>query len=203
VSRRRVLEAVFILLEFRSPSRRIFIGSHSLPPSLVRRIGPSVFPRHPWPKAPWILPRATCLPLSASYHGWERAARFAGPSRASPRTRAGRGPRRTTAASSPSPSYHRQAAPLFEGRTPPLARAMPEPPAMAAAWTSSCSRALSSLADTPSTLPTSHSSHSARLLARPSVPSRRSRGHRGGRRLASSCAAAGCFSAPTSSANEA
>jgi hypothetical protein len=40
VSRRRVLEAVFILLEFPSPSRRIFIGSHSLPPSLVRRIGP-------------------------------------------------------------------------------------------------------------------------------------------------------------------
>jgi hypothetical protein len=37
VSRRRVLEAVFILLEFPSPSRRIFIGSHSLPPSLVRR----------------------------------------------------------------------------------------------------------------------------------------------------------------------
>jgi hypothetical protein len=36
-----VLEAVFILLEFSSPSRRIFIGSHSLPPSLVRRIGPS------------------------------------------------------------------------------------------------------------------------------------------------------------------
>jgi hypothetical protein len=32
VSRRRVLEAVFILLEFSSPSRRIFIGSHSLPP---------------------------------------------------------------------------------------------------------------------------------------------------------------------------
>jgi hypothetical protein len=32
---------VFILLEFPSPSRRIFIGSHSLPPSLVRRIGPS------------------------------------------------------------------------------------------------------------------------------------------------------------------
>jgi hypothetical protein len=26
------LEAAFILLEFRSPSRRIFIGSHSLPP---------------------------------------------------------------------------------------------------------------------------------------------------------------------------
>jgi hypothetical protein len=26
------LEAVFILLEFPSPSRRIFIGSHSLPP---------------------------------------------------------------------------------------------------------------------------------------------------------------------------
>jgi hypothetical protein len=33
VSRRHVLEAAFILLEFRSPSRRIFIGSHSLPPS--------------------------------------------------------------------------------------------------------------------------------------------------------------------------
>jgi hypothetical protein len=27
-----VLEAVFVLLEFSSPSRRIFIGSHSLPP---------------------------------------------------------------------------------------------------------------------------------------------------------------------------
>jgi hypothetical protein len=35
------LEAVFVLLEFSSPSRRIFIGSRSLPPSLVRRIGPS------------------------------------------------------------------------------------------------------------------------------------------------------------------
>jgi hypothetical protein len=35
------LEAVFILLEFPFPSRKIFIGSHSLPPSLVRRIGPS------------------------------------------------------------------------------------------------------------------------------------------------------------------
>jgi hypothetical protein len=31
VSRRHVLEAVFIVLEFPSPSRRIFIGSHSLP----------------------------------------------------------------------------------------------------------------------------------------------------------------------------
>jgi hypothetical protein len=37
-----VLEAAFVLLEFSSPSRRIFIGSHSLPPSLVRRIGPSI-----------------------------------------------------------------------------------------------------------------------------------------------------------------
>jgi hypothetical protein len=36
------LEAVFVLLESSSPSRRIFIGSHSLsPPSLVRCIGPS------------------------------------------------------------------------------------------------------------------------------------------------------------------
>jgi hypothetical protein len=33
------LEAAFVLLEFSSPSRRIFIGSHSLPPSLVCRIG--------------------------------------------------------------------------------------------------------------------------------------------------------------------
>jgi hypothetical protein len=32
VSRRRVLEAVFVLLESPSPSRRIFIGSHSLSP---------------------------------------------------------------------------------------------------------------------------------------------------------------------------
>jgi hypothetical protein len=31
VSRRRVLEAVFVLLESPSPSRRIFIGYHSLP----------------------------------------------------------------------------------------------------------------------------------------------------------------------------
>jgi hypothetical protein len=37
-----VLEAVFILLEFSSPSRSIFIGSHSIPPSLVRRIDPSL-----------------------------------------------------------------------------------------------------------------------------------------------------------------
>jgi hypothetical protein len=53
VSRRRVLEAAFILLEFLSPSRRIFIGSHSLPPSLVRRIGPSP----PRPSAPAAYPR--------------------------------------------------------------------------------------------------------------------------------------------------
>jgi hypothetical protein len=32
VSRRRVLEVVFVLLESPSPSRKIFIGSHSLPP---------------------------------------------------------------------------------------------------------------------------------------------------------------------------
>jgi hypothetical protein len=42
VSRRRLLEYVFILLESPSRSRRIFIGSHSHPPSLVRRIGPSI-----------------------------------------------------------------------------------------------------------------------------------------------------------------
>jgi hypothetical protein len=34
-----VLEAVFILLESLSPSRKNFIGSHSLPPSLVHRHG--------------------------------------------------------------------------------------------------------------------------------------------------------------------
>jgi hypothetical protein len=32
VSQRRVLKAVFVLLESLSPSRRIFIGSHSLSP---------------------------------------------------------------------------------------------------------------------------------------------------------------------------
>jgi hypothetical protein len=54
VSQRRVLEAAFILLEFRSPLRRIFIGSHSLPPPLVRRIGPSA-------SHLWDLPRVNCL----------------------------------------------------------------------------------------------------------------------------------------------
>jgi hypothetical protein len=34
VSQRNVLEAVFVLLESPSPLRRIFIGSHSLPPPL-------------------------------------------------------------------------------------------------------------------------------------------------------------------------
>jgi hypothetical protein len=37
----RVRPSEFILSEFQSPLRRIFIGSHSLPPSLVRCIGPS------------------------------------------------------------------------------------------------------------------------------------------------------------------
>jgi hypothetical protein len=46
VSQRHVLEAVFVLLESSSPSRRIFIGSHSLPPSPVRRIGPSLICSH-------------------------------------------------------------------------------------------------------------------------------------------------------------
>jgi hypothetical protein len=63
-----VLEAVFILLEFPSPSRRIFIGSHSLPPSLVRRIGPSENPgklHESW-EGPFIaketdMPGAFCL----------------------------------------------------------------------------------------------------------------------------------------------
>jgi hypothetical protein len=39
-----VLEAVFVLLEFSSPLRRIFIGSHSLPPlwfavSVLHKVG--------------------------------------------------------------------------------------------------------------------------------------------------------------------
>jgi ribonuclease HI len=40
-----VLEVVFVLLEPSSPLRRIFIGSHSLPPSLVRRIDLSPPPK--------------------------------------------------------------------------------------------------------------------------------------------------------------
>jgi hypothetical protein len=36
-----VRPGLFILLEFQSPSRRIFIGSHSLPPLSGRLIGPS------------------------------------------------------------------------------------------------------------------------------------------------------------------
>jgi hypothetical protein len=43
VSRRRVLEVVFVLLESSSPSRRIFIGSHSLPPLWF-----AVSVLHPW-----------------------------------------------------------------------------------------------------------------------------------------------------------
>jgi hypothetical protein len=55
VSRRRVLEAAFVLLEFSSPSRRIFIGSHSLPPLWfavsVLHAGPSTGrPRRCWPR---------------------------------------------------------------------------------------------------------------------------------------------------------
>jgi hypothetical protein len=38
-----VLEAVFIFLEFSSPSRRIFYRLPFTPPSLVRRIGPSTW----------------------------------------------------------------------------------------------------------------------------------------------------------------
>jgi hypothetical protein len=36
-----VLEAAFVVLEFRSPSRRILSAPIHSPPSLVRRIGPS------------------------------------------------------------------------------------------------------------------------------------------------------------------
>jgi hypothetical protein len=51
-----VLEVAFVLLEFSSPSRRIFIGSHSLPPSLVRRISPShVFVRGMQSSTDWIV----------------------------------------------------------------------------------------------------------------------------------------------------
>jgi hypothetical protein len=61
VSRRRVLEDVFVLLESPSPLRRIFIGSHSLPPSLVRRIGPSM--------ASFVTPRIVKVSISHSC-GW-------------------------------------------------------------------------------------------------------------------------------------
>jgi hypothetical protein len=72
VSRRRVLEAVFILLEFPSPSRRIFIGSHSLPPSLVRRIGPSTASASGWLTSPSpSLPR----PEARRKTRWKRATR--------------------------------------------------------------------------------------------------------------------------------
>jgi hypothetical protein len=87
-----VLEAAFILLEFPSPSRRIFIGSHSLPPSLVRRIGPSgaslgpgqgwadrlgpagLGPSRPSPRPPllyvgslvfWMFPPSACRSMSS------------------------------------------------------------------------------------------------------------------------------------------
>jgi hypothetical protein len=64
-----VLEAVFILLEFPSPSRRIFIGSHSLPPSLVRRIGPSTNPMNESsipPQAPHVPPVRTDNDVSST-----------------------------------------------------------------------------------------------------------------------------------------
>jgi hypothetical protein len=43
VSRRRVLEAVFVLLKYPSPSRRMFYRLPFTPPSLVRHIGPLTF----------------------------------------------------------------------------------------------------------------------------------------------------------------
>jgi hypothetical protein len=54
---------VFILLEFPSPSRRIFIGSHSLPPSLVRRIGPSRWNVHHTRSSPLGVPLDDPLPI--------------------------------------------------------------------------------------------------------------------------------------------
>jgi hypothetical protein len=124
----------------------------------------------PCPAAPRSPPRGTRRPPSASYHGRECAARSAGPSRVPPHTRVGRGSRRTTAASSSLLHRHRQAAPLFKGRTPPSHTPClchpPWPPPKA----SSGPRALSSPADTPSTFPTSHSSPSAHLLASPCAP---------------------------------
>jgi hypothetical protein len=47
-----VLEALFILLEFRSPSRRIFIGSHSLPPIWFAVSVLHLFPKSVRPVSP-------------------------------------------------------------------------------------------------------------------------------------------------------
>jgi hypothetical protein len=77
---------MFILFEFPSPLRRIFIGSHSLPPSLVRRIGLSeptlelgqagrLEPTGPGPSRPgsvapsllWALMDFCTLPLHLHY----------------------------------------------------------------------------------------------------------------------------------------
>jgi hypothetical protein len=71
VSRRRVLEAVFVLLESPS-SRRIFIGSHS-PPPLVRHIGPSPNGQHLskgfYPKRTELYPCNSDPPLLLSEKG--------------------------------------------------------------------------------------------------------------------------------------
>jgi hypothetical protein len=60
-----VLEAEFILLEPLPPSRRIFIGSHSLSPSLVRRIGPSPvkMPVEHWLSFPNLVGDVSCISL--------------------------------------------------------------------------------------------------------------------------------------------
>jgi hypothetical protein len=63
-----VLEAVLVLLEFSSPSKRIFIGSHSLPPSLVRRIGPSIV----WTDS-WLSIAGACCDLTGVGAGEEQA----------------------------------------------------------------------------------------------------------------------------------
>jgi hypothetical protein len=64
VSRRHVLEAAFTLLEFPSPSRRVFIGSHSPSPALVRRIVPSlVCASKPSCRSPAVPPHLFSRPL--------------------------------------------------------------------------------------------------------------------------------------------
>jgi hypothetical protein len=68
-----VLEVAFILLEFPSPSRRIFIGSHSLPPlwfavSVFQKGFHKFPPSNPQEKGPENNPRKTPRKGSENHH---------------------------------------------------------------------------------------------------------------------------------------